>query len=85
MMTEMRLLKISNLNLLGGLNYLSSELRVMEWHGYPLKSMPASFQSDKLIELRMHCSHIKLLWKGIKVIFSLMQMCILLLIKFINA
>ena len=41
-----------------GLNYLSNELRVIDWHGYPLKSMPTNFQPNKLVELRMHCSDI---------------------------
>ena len=54
------------------LNYLSNELRIIDWHGYPLKSMPTNFQPIKLVELRMHCSGIKKLWKGIMVRFSLM-------------
>ena len=58
-----------------GLNYLSNELRAIDWQGYPLKSMPTSFQPNKLVELRMHYSDIKQLWKGIMVRFSLMQMC----------
>ena len=58
-----------------GLSYLSNELRAIDWHGYPLKSMPTSFQPNKLVELRMHYSNIKQLWKGIMVRFSLMQMC----------
>ena len=58
-----------------GLNYLSNELRIIDWRGYPLKSMPTSFQPNKLVELRMHYSDIKQLWKGIMVRFSLMQMC----------
>ena len=64
------------------LNYLSDELRIMEWHGYPFKSMPTSFQPNKLVELRMRWSRIKHLWKGIMVRFSLKQMCIFFL--FIN-
>ena len=64
------------------LSYLSDELRIIEWHGYPFKSMPTSFQPNKLFELRMHCSCIKHLWKGIMVRFSLKQMCIFLF--FIN-
>ena len=58
-----------------GLSYLSNELRIIDWHGYPLKSMPTSFQPNKLVELRMRYSGIKQLWKGIVVRFSLMQMC----------
>ena len=58
-----------------GLSYLSNELRIIDWHGYPLKSMPTSFQPNKLVELRMHNSDIKQLWKGIMVRFSLMHLC----------
>ena len=58
-----------------GLNCLSNELRIIDWHGYPLKSMPISFQPNKLVELRMHNSDIKQLWKGIMVRFSLIQLC----------
>ncbi|XP_030935129.1 TMV resistance protein N-like isoform X2 [Quercus lobata] len=47
-----------------GLSYLSNELRVIEWHGYHLKCLPTNFQPNKLVELRMHCSGIKQLWKG---------------------
>ena len=65
-----------------GLNYLSNELRLLEWHGYHLKCLPTNFQLNKLVELRMHCSCIKHLWKGIMVRFSLKQMCIFLF--FIN-
>ncbi|XP_050254064.1 TMV resistance protein N-like isoform X2 [Quercus robur] len=47
-----------------GLNYLSNELRLLEWHGYHLKCLPTNFQLNKLVELRMHCSGIKQLWNG---------------------
>ena len=58
-----------------GLGYLSNELRIIDWHGYPLKSMPTSFQPNKLVELRMRYSDIEQLWKGIIVRFSLIQLC----------
>nr|XP_023913530.1 disease resistance protein RPS6-like [Quercus suber] len=51
-----------------GLSYISNELRAIDWHGYPLESMPTSFQPNKLVELRMHYSDIKQPWKGIKVL-----------------
>ena len=92
-MKNLRFLKIGNekfpqdfingtMQLPKSLNYLSDELRVMEWHGYPFKSMPTSFQPNKLVELRMHCNYITQLWKGIMVRFPLKQMCIFFL--FIN-
>ena len=68
-----------NVQLPQGLNYLPNELRIIEWHGYPLKSMPTSFEPNKLVEFIMHCSNIKQLWKGTMVRFSFMQMCILFL------
>ena len=86
-MKNLRLLKINNVKppqglnrglvqLPQGLSYLSNELCAIDWHGYPLKSILTSFQPNKLVELRMHCSGIKKLWKGIMVRFLLMQMCI---------
>ncbi|XP_050253203.1 disease resistance protein RPV1-like [Quercus robur] len=81
-MTNLRFLKIGNVHppqdlirgpiqLPQGLNYLSNELRVIDWHGYPLKSLPTSFQPNKLVELRMHCSDVKQLWKGIMILNEL--------------
>uniref|UniRef100_A0A7N2MVU1 ADP-ribosyl cyclase/cyclic ADP-ribose hydrolase n=1 Tax=Quercus lobata TaxID=97700 RepID=A0A7N2MVU1_QUELO len=67
-MKRMRLLKMGdmgNVKLPQGLDYLSNELRIIEWHGYPLSSMPANFQPNKLVELKMHYSGIKRLWNGI--------------------
>ena len=71
-----------NVQLPKDLSYLSDELRIIEWHGYPFKSMPTSFQPNKLVELKMHYSHIIQLWKGIMVRFSLTKICIFFL--FIN-
>ena len=76
-MTNLRFLKIRGpIQLPQGLNYLSNELRVIDWHGYPLKSLPTSFQPNNLVELRMHCSDIKQLWKGIMVRFSFIMISI---------
>ncbi|XP_050256704.1 disease resistance protein RPV1-like isoform X2 [Quercus robur] len=63
-MRNLRLLKIDNVHLPQGLGFLSSELRLMNWLGYPLKSMPRKFNPDKLVELIMPHSHIKQLWEG---------------------
>ena len=81
-MTKLRFPKICNVQLPKGHSYLSNELRFIEWYRYPLKSMPTGFQPNKIVELRMHCSRIIQLWKGIVVRFSLKQMCIFFL--FIN-
>nr|XP_023888391.1 TMV resistance protein N-like [Quercus suber]XP_023888392.1 TMV resistance protein N-like [Quercus suber]XP_023888393.1 TMV resistance protein N-like [Quercus suber] len=73
-MIKMRLLKVGdmgNVKLPQGLNCLSNELRIIEWHGYPLSSMPTNFQPNKLVELKMHCSSIERLWNGIMVLDEL--------------
>ena len=66
-MTNLRLLKISNVQLPEGLEYLSNRLRLLDWHRYPLKSLPSNLQLDKTIEFKMCYSRIEELWKGIKV------------------
>ncbi|KAK4573379.1 hypothetical protein RGQ29_031371 [Quercus rubra] len=63
-----------NVQLPKDLSYLSDELRIIEWHGYPFKSMPTSFQPNKLVELKMHYSHIIQLWKGIMILDALKLM-----------
>ncbi|XP_050286575.1 TMV resistance protein N-like [Quercus robur] len=64
-MRNLRLLNIDNVHLPQGLSFLSSELRLMNWLGYPLKFMPRNFHPNKLVELIMPHSHIKQLWEGV--------------------
>ncbi|XP_030934994.1 TMV resistance protein N-like isoform X2 [Quercus lobata] len=64
-MKKLRMLKIHGVLLPNHLNYLSNEICIIEWHGCPLNSMPTNFQPNKLVELKMHCSAIIQLWKGI--------------------
>ena len=63
-MRNLRLLNIDNVHLPQGLSFLSSELRVMNWLGYPLKFMPINFNPNKLVKLIMPRNHIKQLWEG---------------------
>ncbi|KAL6316902.1 hypothetical protein AAG906_023557 [Vitis piasezkii] len=48
--------------------FCSNDLRYLYWHGYSLKSLPNDFSLKHLVELSMPYSHIKKLWKGIKVL-----------------
>ncbi|KAI9383529.1 hypothetical protein POPTR_013G098550v4 [Populus trichocarpa] len=70
-MTKLRLLKIHNVDLSEGPEYLSNELRFLEWHAYPSKSLPACFRLDDLVELYMSCSSIEQLWCGCKISVNL--------------
>ncbi|XP_031258095.1 TMV resistance protein N-like isoform X3 [Pistacia vera] len=65
-MTNLRLLKISNVHLSENLEFLSSELRFFKWNGYPLKSLPLCFHPENLFELNMCNSSIEYLWEGMK-------------------
>ncbi|KAK0602174.1 hypothetical protein LWI29_031049 [Acer saccharum] len=66
-MGNLRLLKISNVQLSDSLEYLSNELRFLKWHEYPLYTLPSTFEPKKLVKLNMSYSNIKYLWKGKKV------------------
>ncbi|KAH9782182.1 Disease resistance-like protein DSC1 [Citrus sinensis] len=66
LMTNLRMLKIGNVQLPEGLEYLSNKLRLLDWHRYPLQSLPSNLQLDKTVEFKMCYSRIKELWKGIK-------------------
>ncbi|ONH89628.1 hypothetical protein PRUPE_8G005400 [Prunus persica] len=63
-MSNLRLLRICNVASPGSIEYLSNELQLLEWHACPLNYLPSKFQSDKLVELKMHLSRVKQLWNG---------------------
>ncbi|TYH86784.1 hypothetical protein ES332_D01G068900v1 [Gossypium tomentosum] len=62
-MKRLRLLRFFNAPNSRDINYLSNELRLLEWHGYPFKSFPSSFQPEKLVVLLLPYSCIQKLWK----------------------
>jgi hypothetical protein len=74
---NLRFLKIGysiKVELCEDLTYLPNKLRVIDWHGYPLKSLPMIFSSDFLVELRIPFSNIEEIWKGEKVRSSVLLM-----------
>ncbi|KAK8712322.1 hypothetical protein V6N13_147562 [Hibiscus sabdariffa] len=70
-MKRLRLLKVFYLSNFHDLKYLSNELRLLEWAGYPLRSLPSSFEPDNLVALLLPYSHIEQLWKGSKPLYRL--------------
>ena len=68
---KLRLLKICKVHL-SCLSYLSNELCWLEWHDYPLESLPNSFQPGELVELIMHRSCLRQLPSDFSVRFSLL-------------
>ncbi|KAK0578616.1 hypothetical protein LWI29_013231 [Acer saccharum] len=63
-MNNLRLLKIHDVHPSKGLDVLPNKLRILKWHGYPLKSLPTSFKAEKLLKLNLSHSRIEQLWKG---------------------
>ncbi|GMJ05236.1 hypothetical protein like AT5G36930 [Hibiscus trionum] len=62
-MKRLRLLRCFNGPNSGYITYLSNELRLLEWHGYPFKSFPPSFQPKNLVALILPYSGIEKFWK----------------------
>ncbi|XP_061998289.1 disease resistance-like protein DSC1 isoform X1 [Rosa rugosa] len=65
-LSQLSLLHIRNVDLPKGLTCLSNSLRLLEWTGCPLRSLPKKFKARELIELNLCHSNIKQLWKGTK-------------------
>ncbi|KAM5551817.1 hypothetical protein ABKV19_026596 [Rosa sericea] len=65
-LSQLGLLHIRNVDLPKGLTCLSNSLRLLEWTGYPLRTLPNFFEADELIELNLCHSNIEQLWKGTK-------------------
>ncbi|XP_038889439.1 TMV resistance protein N-like [Benincasa hispida] len=61
-MTNLRVLKVNNVYLSEELQYLSDQLRFLNWHGYPLKCLPSNFNPTNLLELELPNSSIQHLW-----------------------
>ncbi|KAJ4713855.1 NBS-like putative resistance protein [Melia azedarach] len=70
-MNNLRLLKICDGCFLHGIEYLSDELRLLKWHGYPLKSLPSNFQPKKLYKFNMCYSSVEQLWQGVQNMYQL--------------
>ncbi|XP_024174555.1 disease resistance-like protein DSC1 [Rosa chinensis] len=51
------------LHLNGDLKFLSHKLRVLAWHGCPVKTLPSNFYPKCLVDLDMRHSHIEQLWQ----------------------
>ncbi|KAK0592345.1 hypothetical protein LWI29_017530 [Acer saccharum] len=65
-MSNLIMLKLSNVDVLEGQIYLPNNLRFLKWHGFPLKTLPSNFPTRNLFELNLCGSQINYLWKGMK-------------------
>ncbi|XVF70310.1 hypothetical protein PTKIN_Ptkin11bG0151400 [Pterospermum kingtungense] len=70
-MKKLRLLRVLYLPNSHDLKYLSNELRLFEWHGYPLKFLPSCYQPDNLVALLLPYSCVEQLWKDNRPLYKL--------------
>ncbi|KAI4351982.1 hypothetical protein L6164_006279 [Bauhinia variegata] len=66
-MKKRRLLMVYNAHISDEIQYLSDELRLIDWPGYPSSALPKYFHPKRLVTLNLSNSRIKHLWKGVKV------------------
>ena len=52
-MKNLKFLMASNVDICGDLEYIPNGLRVLDWHGFPLSSLPSNFCPQKLTVLSM--------------------------------
>jgi len=52
-MKNLKFLIVGNVDIYRGVEYLPNELRLLDWQGFPLSSLPSNFHSQKLIALNM--------------------------------
>ncbi|XP_030936167.1 disease resistance-like protein DSC1 [Quercus lobata] len=57
-MKNLKFLMVGNVDICRGLEYLPNGLRVLDWLGFPLSSLPSNFHPQKLVALNMPQSQI---------------------------
>ncbi|CAK9313932.1 unnamed protein product [Citrullus colocynthis] len=64
-MTELKILEISNVKLSEHrIEFLSNQLRVLKWLGFPLHRFPNNFQPPFMVQLILPGSRLEKLWEG---------------------
>ncbi|GAU26525.1 hypothetical protein TSUD_361580 [Trifolium subterraneum] len=62
--SQLRFLKLCEIKLPLGLNCLPSSLKVLDWRGCPLKTLPLNNHLDEIVDLKLSHSKIEQLWHG---------------------
>ena len=59
-MNNLRILIVRNTCFTQEPNYLPNSLRLLEWAGYPSKSLPSDFDPTNIVDLSLPYSHLNL-------------------------
>ncbi|XP_058769093.1 disease resistance protein RPV1-like isoform X2 [Vicia villosa] len=62
--SQLRLLKLCGIKLPHGLNCFPSSLKVLDWRGCPLETLPLTNHLDEIVDLKLQHSKIEQLWHG---------------------
>ncbi|XP_022633905.1 disease resistance protein RML1B-like [Vigna radiata var. radiata] len=81
-MRKLKFLEISGVNentydqvILGeGAQFLATELRFVCWDEFPMKSLPESFNAEKLVIMELRISRMRKLWDGVKNLANLKRL-----------
>ncbi|XP_040373385.1 TMV resistance protein N isoform X1 [Rosa chinensis] len=65
-MRNLRYISMGGPSFSGDIDYLSNQLRWLDWHNCPLQCFPSDFQANKLVELNIISCKIRQLWEGRK-------------------
>nr|XP_043625427.1 disease resistance protein RUN1-like [Erigeron canadensis] len=70
-MKNLMLLQLSYVTFFGEYKKLPKNLRLLSWHGFPLKCIPCNIPLEKLVVLDMSYSKLEHVWDDLKIIRSL--------------
>ncbi|KAI9085154.1 hypothetical protein K1719_032865 [Acacia pycnantha] len=62
-MKMLRLLQLVKVQFTGDYDYLSTNLRWLCWHGFPLENMPMNFNLEKIVAIDLKWSNLVKVWK----------------------
>ncbi|KAJ0916987.1 putative TIR domain, P-loop containing nucleoside triphosphate hydrolase [Helianthus annuus] len=62
-MSELKLPYDSKVNFYGSVQFLSNTLRLLYWHGYPMKILPPNFYPENIVAIDFSYSNIQNLWR----------------------
>ena len=82
-MKNLKFLRVGNVDICRGLEYLPNGLRVLDWLGFPLSSLPSNFHPQKLTVLNMPESRV-ILYKLLEVKFYLFIITSLMIELYFN-
>ncbi|CAF2188948.1 unnamed protein product [Brassica napus] len=71
---KVRVVNGDKLKLPKSFDWLPPKLKLLCWSGYPLRCMPSTLCTDRLVKLKMRNSKLERLWKGVMSLTCLIEM-----------